>query len=258
MTFGIIGFGRFGQLWAKCLAPYGRVLVYDKNSIKDREKYSGLDFVDLFEAVKADILFLLVPISEMKSCCELINPLLDKNTLVADACSVKTYPAKIMKENLPPNQPIVATHPLFGPDSASAAGLQGHKIVVCPLIDKADRAGAIDANYKIQTLVGILENLGLAIIESTPEVHDKQMARSQALVHFLGRGLEDLKLQEQEISTPDYVALLRMNNMVQNDTWQLFLDMQKYNPFSASIRADFLNGLKKVEDKIKQYEQENI
>jgi hypothetical protein len=44
-----------------------------------------------------------------------------------------------------------------------------------------------------------------------------------------------------------------MNNMVQNDTWELFYDMQKYNPFSKNMRTQFMNGLKKVENKIKKY-----
>jgi len=73
-------------------------------------------------------------------------------------------------------------------------------------------------------------------------------------VHFIGRGLTKLNLQPQPISTPDYASLLRMNSMVQNDTWQLFLDMQKYNPYAAKTREAFIDNLAEVQKQIKKYE----
>ena len=243
MTFGIIGFGRFGKLWASALAPYGHVLVYDKNEIENKSEFGGLDFVGLEEVVKVDMLFLLVPISEMKNCCLEIKSLLNSNTVVIDACSVKVYPSKIMQEVLSDKQPIIATHPLFGPDSATHHGLGGHKIVVCPIRSTKEQK---------KVLIGLFNDFGLEIIEATPDEHDLQMARSQALVHFIGRGLTELNLQEQAISTPDYASLLAVNSMVQNDTWQLFFDMQKFNPYTKDIRDKFVQGLKKIEDKIKQ------
>lgn len=33
MKFGIVGFGRFGQLWTNALLPFGEVFVYDKSVI---------------------------------------------------------------------------------------------------------------------------------------------------------------------------------------------------------------------------------
>lgn len=253
MKFGIIGFGRFGKLWAECLTPYGEVLVYDictklRNCMKVRKLRNMIQSVTLAEVVKCDILFLLVPISAMEICCDEISSLLNKNTLVVDACSVKIYSAKIMKKILPPRQSIITTHPLFGPDSTTQQSLAGHKIVVCPV-----RV----TNKQKKIFIDLLKKLKLEIIESTPQEHDRRMARSQALVHFIGRGLTKLKLVGQDISTPDYVSLLRMNTMVQNDTWQLFFDMQKYNPYSVEIRKVFLKELQQLENKIEQYESKN-
>ena len=245
MKFGIIGFGRFGKLWAEILIPFGEVFVYDRNILDKKPEHNSIKFVNLFEVVKVDMLFLLVPISEIKNCCNQIRPLLDNKTLVIDACSVKFYPAKVMEENLPKDQPIIATHPLFGPDSFSKKGLDGHKIVICPIRT---------TNEQQKSFKDLLVKFNLKIIESSLEEHDQQMARSQALVHFVGRGLEDLKLQKQEISTPDYTAILQMNSMVHNDTEQLFLDMQKYNPYSKIIRESFLKGLQKIEGQIEKYE----
>ena len=59
-----------------------------------------------------------------------IAPLLSPDALVIDVCSVKEYPVRLMKELLPERVSILATHPMFGPDSAAHA-LQGRKIVLC-------------------------------------------------------------------------------------------------------------------------------
>ena len=96
----------------------------------------------------------------------------------------------------------------------------------------------------------MLRRLNLKIITATPDEHDRQMATSQALVHFIGRGLTALDLKSQEISTPDYEALLRMNVLVQNNTWQLFYDMMRYNPYSNTLRKKFLRNIASIQKKI--------
>src|SRR3990167_3564529 len=105
-TFGIIGYGRFGKLWARALSRRGRVLVFDKKSMRARTN-KKVKLVNLKEAVNVDILFLAVPISELENCCRRIAPLLKPDTLVLDTCSVKIDPVRVMKKNLPKNQPIL-------------------------------------------------------------------------------------------------------------------------------------------------------
>ncbi len=82
---------------------------------------------------------------------------------------------------------------------------------------------------------------GVKVIECTPKEHDQIMARTQALVHFIGRAL--VGLTAQEISTPDYVNLLQMMTKVTNDTKELFYDMQTLNPYAADMRDDLLRKL---------------
>lgn len=228
LTFGIIGYGRFGKLWADCLQKLGEVKVFDKN----------LASKSLSDVAQSDLLFLLVPISEIENICKKIESLLSVKTIVIDACSVKVLPVKAMKKWLPKAQPIIATHPLFGPDSVKRMGIKNQKIVVSKI-----RA----TSTQQKTFEKILKKLQLKIIHATPEQHDEQMAKSQALVHFIGRGLHSLNLNEQPIATPDYNTLLRMNEMVHNDTWQLFYDMQNYNPYTKKIRKNFLTSLQKLE-----------
>lgn len=234
IRFGIIGYGRFGKLWAKYMSRHGMVFVFDKKE-KIIGKIPNITPTDLKKTASADIVFLTVPISELKKCCKAIEPFLSPQTLVVDMCSVKIWPVIIMKKYLPKNQPILATHPLFGPDSEKInKGSNGLKIVICPSKTKSV------FNKK---LMDILKKLRLKIIIASPKEHDQQMANSQALVHFIGRGLAKLKLNPQEIYTPDYNSLMRLNQMVNNDTWQLFFDMQSKNPFTSVIRQKFIQNL---------------
>lgn len=233
MRCGIIGYGRFGKLWAKCLAEIGQeVFVYDRK--RNNKKIRGIKFVSLEKVLSVNFLFLLVPISEIENVCKEVANKIDKNTMVIDAGSVKMFPVRIMKKYLLLKQPLMATHPLFGPDSVLRFGLAGQKIVLCPL-----RTNKV----QLKKFESLLKKMKLKIIKTTPERHDEEMAKSQALVHFIGRGLEGLNLKDQLIATPDYQALLRMNAMVQNDTWQLFFDMQKLNPYSEKLRLNFLESI---------------
>ncbi len=233
MIFGIVGYGRFGQLWAESLKSFGEIQVYDPNP----SRFSGIKVKasTLEEAGQADVIFLTMPISAFESACEAIVPHLSPKAIVMDCCSVKTHPARVMARVFPKDQAIIATHPLFGPDSASrSGGLQGHRIVVCPIHCTADQR---------QEIITLFARMGLSPIETTPDEHDRQMARSQGLIHFIGRGLEALHLQPQQLSTPDFQALIGINTMVVNDAWQLFLDMHRFNPYTKDIRKNFLRQL---------------
>ena len=99
-------------------------------------------------------------------------------------------------------------------------------------------------------LVSILKKLQLEVILASPKEHDRQMANSQELVHFIGRSIAKLKLNPGEIYTPDYNSLMRINQMVNNDTWQLFLDMQNKNPFANTMRKKFIRNLEILNDEI--------
>jgi len=241
MKFGIVGNGRFGQLWADALLPFGDVMVYEKNPSFLTEK-NKVQTLTLEEVAKADVVFLLVPISEFERACEQIKPFLHEKTLLMDCCSGKKYPVEIMQKVFSATQPRLATHPLFGPDSVKKSeGLSGHKIVVCPVQCSTEQQHAMEELFK---------KMGLTVFVTTPDAHDREMASSQGLVHFIGRGLAALDLQPQDISTPDFQALLHINQMVVNDTWRLFLDMHQYNLYTKQIRKKFIHQLVKLDQAI--------
>lgn len=233
-TYGIVGYGRFGQLWAAALRPQGTVYVYDSQE-KTNEKTTD-NFRPLPIVAQQDCVFLTVPISEFATACQMIAPHVRPDTVIVDCCSVKTYPVTVMQGIFPSTQPIVPTHPLFGPDSVAHhnGSLFGHQIVICPMDGHAPALASLKLLY---------ETMGLSLQITTPEEHDQQMAHSQALLHFIGRGVAPLDLTEQTVATPDFSALLKIHRMATQDTLQLFLDMQRYNPYAANMRKIFINQL---------------
>ena len=247
-TFGVIGYGRFGKFWTNRLLKLGKVWVYEPRPLKEKPN-SQLDARDINTLLaKVDVLFLAMPISQVEDICKQIKTKLEPETIVADVCSVKVYPAKVMRQILPKNQPLIGTHPLFGPDSAGRAKtLKGFKIVVCPL-----RA----SKPKLQSFTKILKKLQAELIFTTPENHDLQMARSQALIHYIGRGIQSLNLRPQKIATLDYSSLLHIKDVVVHDSWRLFFDMQNFNPYIKDIRSRLTDNLRAIELKIQNSSQD--
>ena len=191
MKIGIIGFGRFGKLLTKHLSEDFEVYVSSRSN-KDKEIKELKGIPASFEEVcKKDIIIPCVPISAFEDTMHKAKELLKENALVIDVCSVKEYPVKLMKEILPEKIKLLATHPLFGPDSASET-LEGNSIVLCKI-------RLTDDCY--QKIKSHLQKKGLIVIEATPEEHDKEIAVSLALTHFIGRALADFKAKKLRITT---------------------------------------------------------
>jgi len=240
MTIGIIGFSRFGQLLAKILKPYAEVYVCNRSDKSQEARELGVKFATLEEVCRADWVFVSVAIGATKAMIKAIASLVKKGALVMDVCSVKVRPAQWLVDYLPPEVEIMATHPMFGPDSAKD-GAKGLQWVLCPLRISAAR---------LKEAKDILNKLEVKIIETTPAKHDRATAVSLALVHFIGRGLEEFGFGDQEIKTMGFERLRKVNETVTNDSWQLFLDMQHYNPYTKEIRKKFILALKRVNKKI--------
>ena len=235
MELGIIGYGRFGRFATTILKGDFDVSVYDKKSLPMDE---GLCPVGLATAAKKPALLLCVPISAIGAVCRQLKPYLTPGQLVLDTCSVKEKPLRLMKQILPRGVDVEGTHPLFGPDSARQ-GIEGHSIVLCH-----GRGG------QQQKVARYLTALGLKVIVTSAANHDRQMAHTQALFHFLARGVELMKIKLGPISTPGPSRMFAEFQDVQNDSPQLFRDMQLENSFSAHLRKKLINTLIQVDRKL--------
>jgi len=237
MNIGIIGFGRIGAFICERLSEDFFVFVNDKKGFEKEIENSGATAVSLAEVCQQDIIIPCVPISEFEQTIKKISPLLKKDSLVIDVCSVKEYPIEIMNSELPGNVEILASHPMFGPDSAKET-LYGAKIVLCPIRISDDRLDNIK-NY--------LSRSGLTIIETSAEKHDRQISHSLLLTHLIGQALIDMKATSLSIDTKGYKRLMKILETVENDSYQLFLDMNKHNKYSKEIRDSFFSSLRKIE-----------
>ena len=236
MKIGIIGFGSFGQFMAKHLKDRAEVVVTNTSNKEKEAKRIGVKFLPLDEAIKSDVVILSVPIEKMKDVLHSIKDKLNPGTLVLDVCSVKIFPCELMKKNLPDNVEIIGTHPLFGPESAKNS-LKGMKIALCNVRSK-----------RVEKVRKFCEGLGLTVFEVSPEEHDREMAVSQALTHFVGRVFEKMDLKKVGLGTKTFDDLVDISNIIKNDSRALFENIETKNPFAGELRKRFIEESKKLDD----------
>lgn len=229
-VIGIIGFGRFGQFWCKHLQDDFRILFYDTiNGIENtilRAEYREIKVL----CKESDTIFLCVPISQVNNVVKQIRPYLLPDKTIIDTCSVKVFPANSMINHLSqlPSIELISTHPMLGPDSGKH-GIEGLSIIIWPLHN---------CTIRYRFWEGYFKSLGLEVIELSPEDHDKIVARSQGITQIIGRVLEKLDLTPTTVSTKTYKLLLTIIDETCNDSWQLFNELQMYNPFTMEMRYE--------------------
>src|SRR5262249_4934412 len=88
-TFGIIGYGHFGQFLASSLARHGKVLVYDADEAKTEPASDGFPPASLDEVATADAVILAVPFAALAVVLDEIRDRLGRETVVMDVVSSK-------------------------------------------------------------------------------------------------------------------------------------------------------------------------
>lgn len=218
---GIIGLGRCGQLATRLLKDRYRLTVTD---IRDRSAEAtslGVEWGSLDSVATRPRILLAVPIRAMPAVLRRIAPHLMEKALIVDVCSVKSRPMEWMATHLPSGVRCVGTHPLFGPDSVSEQGVSGQRIVVCPA--RGQEAAA-------EEVCRAASEIGLEPVFSTPDEHDRQMARSQAVVFLLSRAMRMAKLEPAQLGTPSERQVYSALDLVAGDTDELYEDIITHNP----------------------------
>jgi prephenate dehydrogenase len=240
LKIGVIGLGRFGSLLTKNLIrsmPETKVLGFD---ISTCINIKNVEIVTLEEISSCDVIFVCVPISKFQKLIKDLRDTLKPGTIVLDVCSVKVFPSQIMLKLLPNTVFCFATHPLFGPLSASR-GIKGNKIVVCPLRTSKKSREVTDF---------IFAKLHLEVVKMDPETHDKMMAFSQGFTHLIGRIGNKIGVTETLVDTKSFKQLLDVQEIVLSDSEELFIDMQKFNPFTKRMRQSVKRALNDIEKNI--------
>ena len=232
----IIGFGRFGAMLHSLLSKGFEVDVFDKNSIDNSE----VNEVSLEDALRNETIFIAVPIRDFENLVKDISKKISSGKTVIDVCSVKVFPKKVMLDNLSNETDIIATHPLFGPDSLKDSGS------VMTMESVRNTFGRYDfwKNY--------FESQNILIEEISAEEHDMMAARSQGLTHFVGRVIDDFGTNQTRIDTEGYKALHKLVNQTCNDTWELFEDIQNFNPFTEKMISELNESFEKISEIIEK------
>ncbi len=221
-TIGILGYGSFGsfiELVVKRNFPNLEIKIYSRTQ-------KGQNFFDFDEVINLDIVFITVPISKIPETIKKISKKIkNKKTIFIDVATVKEMPEKEFKKY--DNLRYVNTHPMFGPYSYKKIGnkLDNLKIVL---------TGHNLLKKEYEKMKEILQKLKLNIIEKTAEQHDKKLAETLFLTHFIAQTIVEAGYERTDIDTLSFGFLMDAVESVKNDK-KLFLDVYKYNRFCKVV-----------------------
>ena len=230
-SLGIVGFGAFGQLAALHLGRHFEISAYDPSQhVAKAAKQLGVRLSPLHAVSQADVILIAAPVSLFEQVVSQIAVACKPGALIVDVGSVKVVPADIMRRLLPNHVDIVASHPLFGPQSA-ATGIDGLKIAVCPI--RGRRHARLAAFLR--------RALGLTVIMTTPEDHDQEAAVVQGLTHLIAKVLLRMGPLPTRMTTKSFDLLSEAISMVQHDAPEVFEAIEKANPYAETVRRRFFD-----------------
>lgn len=237
---GLFGLGAFGRLIVKHLSAYFDIYAHDPSpKSKAFAKRHNVTLCTVEEAASCPIIILATPIRTLKALAIAIAPHLMPNALVIDVGSVKLKPAKWLVEALPPSVSIVCTHPLFGPQSAFK-GIHDLEIVICPV-----RVRRLNPIVKF-----CRETLDLKVSIATPEEHDKALAAVQGLTHMIAKVMSALEPLPSVHTTRSYDLMMQGIGLVQGDSDELFMSIERDNPFAQDIRKRFFSEIDSLRNRL--------
>lgn len=245
-SVGLIGFGRFGKILSSILQKGFSVKVHDLNHNQD---FGNIEFVSMNKVLEEDAIFIAVPIRNFEKVIKQIAPYLDKKTTILDVCSVKTFPVRTMHQLLPKSVGFIGTHPMFGPDSFLTN--ESLKMVMHKTNDLYKQYNFWKRFFSDQNI---------QIIEMNPEQHDRLAAQTQGITHFLGRMLKNYGIKKTSIDTQGFRDLLNLVDQTCNDSWDLYTDLQSYNPFTKDVISKLKISTNELDNQLrelKKYDLEN-
>jgi len=232
----IIGAGAFGEFCVPHLRQFFDVRLCDpRGDLVEICTRLEVQAADLKTAAEQDVVLLAVPLGQLRSVARAVAPHLRPRSLVVDVCSVKAKPLRVLAEELPPDIDIVGTHPLFGPQSGRN-GIEGLRVAVCA--ERGRRALSVERFLR--------RKLGLAVIRTSAEQHDRQMAYVQGLTHLIARIMITMDVPKLDHTTTTFSHLESMVDMVRHDSDELFRSIVTDNPFVDDVMTSFVRATKDV------------
>ena len=238
MIIGIYGFGIFGKFLYRYLEKYGfDILITSIENISHSKYMKEEDFFN----TNMDMIFFCNSINSFNEVIgKIINtyPEFFKNKLIIDVLSVKEYPLDIYKKyNI--NENIVLTHPMFGPNSVNDNELWNNKKFIYWPIN-------ITLSNYYEVFMNFLSFTECEKILMDPQTHDKYVANSQFITHFIGNSLKELNLNDTPINTMNYDNMLKLINNISNDSIELFKGMTNKNKYTLDVMKQIIYSIHKT------------
>jgi prephenate dehydrogenase len=241
-TLSIVGFGRFGITLLRLFGDDFEIALYDirPEAFKHGSSTKARILKRVEDIYKSAIIVYAVPISKFEHVIREHRTYF-KDHLLMDTLSVKIHPKDVIQKHIQGTSArALLTHPLFGPDS-SQDGFAGLPLVLDgSLAPKAD--GTFWKKY--------FTRKGLRVLDMPARTHDELAASSQGVTHFTGRLLEEFGFDKTPIDTVGAAGLHKIKEQTCNDTWQLFYDLQNYNPFTKAMRLRLGRAHEKIYNRL--------
>ncbi len=234
-SVGIIGHGAFGAFCEELISAYSshlEVKIFSRSATVDNVR-----FFELADVCKTDVVLLCVPISAYEETLQAIVPLFAPETVLVDVATVKRYTNNLCIKYLTDRR-YVCAHPMFGPESYKKSGgsVQGYRIAV------TDYSLANDDSVVLKSLFSLA---GFEVIEMSSDEHDRILAETLFLTHYIGQTMQTAGFGRTDIDTVSYTSLMNAVESVVNDK-ALFADVYKYNPYCKEVAERFHTAQKEV------------
>lgn len=241
-SVSIVGFGRFGKVLYRLFRDDFLITLYDikgidQGNLKENTKIAK----SIKEIYDSEVIFYAVPINSFEEVISTHKKYFRNDHLLIDVLSVKQHPAYIFRKYLKGTKTqALLTHPMFGPDSSKGG------FAKLPLV--MDKFMTNNKQYSFWKDYFISK--GLRIIEISAKDHDRLAAQSQGVTHFIGRLLEEFSFKSTAIDTLGARKLHEVMDQTCNDTWELFLNLQNYNPYTKQVQIRLGKAFDKLYSKL--------
>lgn len=228
-SVGIVGYGHFGKFvheLAQRFFPAAELRIFSRG-VEPDGNFQNLDVV-----AKSDVVILCGSIRSYESQLDAVLPLLGEQTVLVDVATVKKHTNELFRARLG-DRPFLCTHPMFGPESYQKQGgdVSGLRIVVTDHTLPAQQ---------YQTLRNLFSSLGFLIIELTADEHDRYLAETLFLTHYVGQSILKAGFKRTDMDTVSFSFLMDAVESVKDDG-QLFADVYRFNPYCEAV-AKRLHG----------------
>lgn len=193
-TVTIVGVGLIGASLGLALKQAGVVkkvlgVGRSQENLNQALKMGAIDgIVDLVDAAKqSDVLVLCVPVAQMRTAFEIIEPHLEPKTMLTDAGSTKGDVILVAKEVLGKKAcQFVPAHPIaggaqHGASAAKADLFQGKQTIICPMQENSPQ--------DIDLIEGFWQSVGAVVKKISCVQHDAIYAAVSHLPHILSYAL---------------------------------------------------------------------